>query len=63
MNTLDKSIVASEASSVAVTSAKALPTTGPSSTAVTVTAKTSSTVRPLEVPVTVTKATPLWSAW
>ena len=57
-NTLERSIVRSPSSSVAETSDRALPTTGASSAADTLTAKASSTVWPFEVAVTVTTAVP-----
>ena len=63
VNTLDRSMVVFEASSLTVWSAIALDTIGASSTALTVTTNTSSTVNKLDVPRIVIVALPFWSAW
>ena len=62
LKTLVSESVSSAASSVAVTSPIGFPTTGASSTALTVTVKTSSTVSPPESAVTVIVAVPVWLA-
>ena len=63
VNTLDRSMVVFEASSLTVWSAIALDTIGASSTALTVTTNTSSIVSPPEVALIVIVAVPLWSSW
>ncbi len=63
LNTFDRSIALSAASSATVTSDKAFTTTGGSSAPVTVTSKVSFASCAFEVPVTVIVAVPFWSAW